>query len=195
MYHPKVSLSSSRVSNTEHEDTIKKSCNSFIAASYLPENEFIQHHKRQDTAVYVSDRLSERASNILLKGETDKWPQQYRRRAEQREREREEGIVCPVTIAQPRSSAVNYWLYANRHTGRRKQLRLEKKNFKETFPLLFSHKHCYIANELRMEINSSKKKKKLWGLYSAQSFPWCTEVPRFHSDLRLWSRLRIERGD
>lgn len=102
--------------------------------------------------------------------------------------QREEGIVCPVTIAQPRSSAVNYWLYANRHTGRRKQLRLEKKTLKRHFPH-FSHKHCYIANKLRMEINSSKALRTL----QCPVFPWCTEVS-FHSKLRLWSRLRIEGG-
>lgn len=55
------------------------------------------------------------------------------------ERERESYMrreVCPVTIVQPWSA--EELLAMQIDTGRRKQFRPEKKNFKETFPPLFS---------------------------------------------------------
>lgn len=74
--------------------------------------------------------------------------------------------------------------YANRHTGRRKQLRLgEKKNFKETFPPLFT------ACKPGMEINRSK----VWRTLQSPVFPWRTEVS-FYSKLSLWSWLRMKGG-
>lgn len=75
--------------------------------------------------------------------------------------------------------------YANR---RRKQLRLEKKTLKRHFHH-FSHKHCYRASKLQMEINSSKALRTL----QSPVFPWCSDVS-FLSRLALWSWLRMGRG-
>lgn len=60
-----------------------------------------------------------------------------------RRREREEGVeeVCPVTIAQPRSSAEE--LLAMQIYREEETTKTGKKNFKETFPPLFTQACLY----------------------------------------------------
>ena len=108
-------------------------------------------------------------------------------------REREGGRYrrsqfCPVTIAQPRSSAEELLAMQIDTQGGGNNLDWKKKTLKRHFPH-FSHQYCYIANKLLREINSSKAVKTL----QSPVFPWRTRVS-FHSRLRLWSWLRIGGG-
>lgn len=81
-------------------------------------------------------------TNVLKGRETDRWPETQR----ERQRDKREGGRYRSLPSNNRTASLKLWGtigYANRHTGRRKQLRLEKKNFKETFPHFFSQAPLY----------------------------------------------------